>query len=376
MKQSKFIKKIAAYGKPYLLFILLLPLAACSDDSADDSLSGNTDTTKADNEWAIIALPNIAQQPVKLRVASVVNPRFKQLSSREIEEILERSQQLVRQHFNIDVVFSKVDELSIAEVFSRLKPELKQQRSNEIVDPGSIDEQAREKMQEALFKTLSNYQGNRQNVLDYAQPYLLQPEIIQQDFIGLSYALVDTLIARLNYWKKQTARDGKPVLDADDYHQWVWWDSLGYGELPYDILITNQLVASAERYGMDVHSSIRGGITAGTTTYNKQSPFNAYVYIMVYPMLNDTELLTTLRQDEKYDDTQVINYSAALLTHELGHLLLHLGHPFGNKHCIMSPTVMLNYRDWYDNLDAGQCKIGSSQDMRPGAAKLEYNRYW
>lgn len=379
MKQKIPINKIVScsniFRRIILLFFVLAQITGCSDD-ASESLSGKLQTPGEENEWGIIALPNITQQPIKLRVASVVNSRFKQLSAEQIDKILKRSQQLVKQHFKLDVVFSDVDELAIKDVFSRVNPRIIKQRRNEIVDIGFIDGQAREKMQEAVFKTLASYQGNQKNVVDFAQPYLLQPEIQQKNFIDLSYALVDTLIARLNYWKTQTAADGGPVLDSNDYHQWVWWDSLGYDELPYDIVITNQLVASAEYYGMDVHSSIRGGITAGTTTYNKHTQFNAYVYIMVYPMLNDSDLLAVLRQDSAYENAQIINYSAALLTHELGHLLLHLGHPFGNKHCIMSPTVMLNYRDWYDNLDAAQCELGSSRDMSPGAAKLEYNLRW
>jgi hypothetical protein len=97
---------------------------------------------------------------------------------------------------------------------------------------------------------------------------------------------------------------------------------------------------------------------------------------MVYPMINDTELLSMLRQDETYTDEQIINYSAALLTHELGHMLLHLGHPFGETGCIMSPTVMLDYRRWYDAFDPAACDVGSSRSMTPGVAAIEYNRHW
>ena len=166
------------------------------------------------------------------------------------------------------------------------------------------------------------------------------------------------------------------MLDANAYNEWVWWDSLGYGDLPYEVVITNQLVASAEYYGMDVHSSLRGGLTAGTTSYNRHALLSTYAYVMVYPMLNDTDLLTTLRQDSSYSDEQIVNYSAALLTHELGHMLLRLGHPFGDKHCIMSPTTLLNYRDWYKQLDSNQCAIGSSEQMMPGFARIDYNKKW
>lgn len=361
------------YNYRVLFFLVLLfQLCACSNDHETDRHG----TEINNQDWQTIGLPDISNHPISLRVARVLNPRFTQLSDDKVDQLLKRAQQLVKQHFNIDVEFLAIDTLAIEDVFSAINPQLITERSAEIVKLDLIDANAREAMQQALFATLSNYAGNRQNVIDFAQPYLLHPEIMQSDFISLSYALVDTLVTRLSYWNTQKARDGKPVLDSNVYHQWVWWDSLGYSDLSYDVLITNQLVASAEYYGMDVHSSIRGGITAGTTSYNKNTASSAYVYVMLYPMLNDSDMLTILRQDETYSEEQIINYSAALLTHELGHLLLHLGHPFGNKHCIMSPTTMLNYRQWYDQLDASLCDIGSSPEMKPGAAKIDYNRRW
>ncbi|HHJ36495.1 MAG TPA: hypothetical protein ENJ87_12085 [Gammaproteobacteria bacterium] len=364
------------YSKAFLICLFSCGLIACNNDAGQQGkvVQGAPQTEVKD--WATTSLPDISQQPVRLRVANVVNPRFEQLSEKQISQILVRSQQLVKQYFDIDVEFSETRTLSIKDVFGHLSKEIIAERQKEIVDIDFIDKQVRENMQQALFKTLTLYRENMNNVIEFAQPYLIHPEEKQKNFIELSYALTDTLISRLGYWKKQVASDGYPVLDSNGYHQWVWWDSLGYGNLPYDVVITNQLVASAEYYGMDVHSSIRGGLTAGTTTYDKNTQFNGYAYIMVYPMLNDTDLLTTLRQDESYTEKQIVDYSAALLSHELGHLLLHLGHPFGNRACIMSPTVMLNYRDWYGNLDASRCAVGSSKDMQPGAVELEYNRRW
>jgi len=367
---------LSIFLRLFLSSALLLSVAACSDDSDENKPVITVSLSDKTGDWQNIPLPDIKNRKVFLKVASVVNARFKPLSDVQIKKILLRTQQMVKQHFNIAVEFSDVKTISIKDVFSRLDPQVLKERRAEIVDINFIDDKAREKMQRALFATLSNYAADKQGVIDYAQPYLIHPEIKQKDFIGLSYALVDTLIARLEYWKNQKASDGKPVLGSDTYHEWVWWDSLGYSDLDYDILITNQLVASAEYYALDVHSSLRGGITAGTTTYNINTAFKSYAYIMLYPMLNNSGLLTTLRQDESYTDEQIINYSAALLTHELGHLLLHLGHPFGNKHCVMSPTLMLNYREWYDNLDAGECAVGSSKEMMPGAAQINYNRRW
>lgn len=386
MSQKKFLIAQVPFYKAFLNFFLLTllftQLSACGKE--EEKLAAQTVAQPAvenvlDSEledWAAIKLPDITKQPITLRVANVVNPRFKQLSESQLQRILKRSQQLVKQHFDVAVNFSEIKTKNIAEIFNTLKPEVTSQRKTEIVVIGFIDKQDREEMQVSIYRTLANYSLDAKKVIDYAQPYLLHPEIKQTDFIGLSYALVDTLIARLNYWKKQKATDGHPVLDANAYNEWVWWDSLGYGDLPYEVVITNQLVASAEYYGMDVHSSLRGGLTAGTTSYNRNALLSTYAYVMVYPMLNDTELLTTLRQDSSYNDAQIVNYSAALLTHELGHMLLRLGHPFGDKHCIMSPTTLLNYRDWYKQLDADQCAIGSSEQMMPGVANIDYNKKW
>ncbi len=119
-------------------------------------------------------------------------------------------------------------------------------------------------------------------------------------------------------------------------------------------------------------SDIRHKIQQKLSNYKRSILLTIILLSGLYACSNDMDV----NQDKTYSEQQIINYSAALLTHELGHLLLHLGHPFGDKHCIMSPTVMLNYRQWYDNLDAGQCAIGSSAAMTPGAAKIIYNRRW
>ena len=329
-----------------------------------------------EDTWKQVALPDLSEHPIRLTVANVVNPRFEQLDDRQIESILAHAEKLVKQHFDIEVELVLADTLSIDQVFSTLSKKVVQQRAKEIVDVDNLQDWMREDMQMSLFSTLQEYVAIKQDVIDYAQPWLVDRKTRHEDFTSLSYALVDTLMARLEYWRQQKAKDGSPVIDDSPYHQWVWWDSLGYDSLPYDVIITNQLVASAEYYGMDVHSSIRGGITAGTTSYSKQASLDTYAYVSVYPIINDSALLARLRNDIHYSDQQVIRYAAALMTHELGHLLLHLGHPFGRSACIMSPTVMLNYRSWYDGFDAKACEVGSMAPMTPGAATIEYNTDW
>ena len=142
------------------------------------------------------------------------------------------------------------------------------------------------------------------------------------------------------------------------------------------MVITNQLVASIEDHAMDVHSALRGGISNGTTFYSKDAQFKTYVFASTFPMQNDSRLLTALRADESYTTEQITDYVAAILTHELGHQLFHFGHPFGESACIMSPTPLLLFRSWYEQLDPDQCKPGSSKQMTPGVAQIPYYTHW
>jgi len=358
------MKTIVSFLFSLLVSSFVFMPAACTTIKQDDVL-----------QWQQVPLPDIHSQPLTLSVAHVLNPRFKALTEKQLKAVLQRSRVLIKQYFDIDVQFKEAKILNIDEFFQYLKPSVKSESKKDIVDLALINDNSRARMVKSIEHTLHSYRGNEQQIIDYAKPYLLE-DAKPKNISELSIALVDTLLDRLNFWQKIIADDGQPVLNGSEYNQWVWWDGMGYGEMPYDIVITNQLVASAEYYGMDVHSSIRGGITAGTTTYSRRAQFGSYIYVMLYPMLNDNSLLEKLRDDSTYSDGQIINYAAALLTHEVGHMLLHQGHPFGNANCIMSPTPLLKYRSWYQSLDAEKCKVGSEAQMQPGTAKLEYNVNW
>ena len=339
------------------------------------SLSGLLVACTDKPQWSYVELPKPGDKTIRLKVAYVDNPRFSSLSKQQIAAILERTRQNVKTHFQLDVTFSKVDTLPIESFFNNLKQNVKRERSNNIAAITELSSFDRFRLRESVYKTLESYWNDREVVIDFARPYLVT-ELVEDDFKKLSDALIETLQTRLTFWYEQNADDGRPILDGSPYNEWVWWDSLGYGNVPYDVVLTNQLVASAEFYGMDVHSSLRGGISAGTTTYSRSAQFDAFSWIMVYPMLNDNAILDTLRDDKHYDEAQITEYSAALLTHELGHLLLHLGHPFGNHNCIMSPTPLLLYRKWVSELNADMCPLNSEEQMTPGVARIEYREDW
>jgi hypothetical protein len=325
--------------------------------------------------WSNLVLPDVSSQPVSLRVVYASNPRFTDLTEQQLQTVLQHASVLMQQHFNLNVEFEISAPVDVAELFTTLPDTVKQVRAAAIVDPRSLDQQNLSQMRSSLFNQLSKYAGNPQHLLDYARPHIMSKESLT-DVAALARALSDTHITRLRYWYDEKADDGQPIIDGSEYNQWVWWDSLGYGNLPYDVVITNQLVASMETYDVAMHSSLRGGINGGTMSYSKQGRYGGYVFVSVFAMLNDLPMLISLRDDKHYTDEQITHYVAATLAHELGHLLKHYDHPFGASECLMNPTPLLHYRAWYDGLNAEACNAQQLPQMQAGAAQISYNPSW
>ena len=346
------------------LAILLHGLSACSIHSKPESTETKT-----------IPLPIIYQPPIRLRIAHVVNPRFKTVNDNQLARILDLTRSLARQHLQLDIEFETVTTTTIEQFFHYLPNSIVHRREDAILDFSRIDEAVRQRMVTAIAETLEVHRDNPQAVIDYASPYLINHDNVT-DLDVLTEQLVDTLITRMQHWYAYRAEDGEPVLDDTPYNQWVWWDSMGYGDMPYDVVITNQLVVSIEDYDMDVHSSLRGGITAGTMTYSKNSPYHGYVFVSVFQLLNDYPLLAELRNYENYSEREQVRYAAALLAHELGHLFYHYGHPFNAAPCLMNPTPLLKYREWYEALNVNECQKLNLPMMQPGAANLQYYPHW
>jgi hypothetical protein len=325
--------------------------------------------------WRPIPLPELSA-PLQLDVVHVVNARFPVLDDEQLQQVLRRSEQLAAEHFSVQLLLRYQQTLSIDNFFRLLPEQVRMARKNSIIDPANPGPNSLASMRESLYQSMRDSQSGPRELIDYARPYLINPGRLD-DLDDLAGAAIDAMLIRLRYWYGQRAADGRPVLDDSPYNQWVWWDSIGYGDLPAQVVITNQLIASLENYDQALHTSLRGGINGGTMTFSRTSPLKGYVFLSTYALLNDNPMLAQLKNDRRpYSRQQVIDYAAATLTHELGHLLFHYGHPFGEPACIMAPTPLLQYREWYAGLDAEACRAAAPAQMRPGAARILYNPAW
>jgi hypothetical protein len=92
--------------------------------------------------------------------------------------------------------------------------------------------------------------------------------------------------------------------------------------------------------------------------------------------MDNSEHTRLLRGGEQYSEEDAAELSGAYLAHEIGHLLFQLGHPFGQKACVMNPVSMLRFQEWFNQINSTDCPMGSSPEMTPGSIPPTFNSEW
>ncbi len=345
----------------YLGLGILLLLLGCKEEIVDDWKKSSVQPVKPGST-------------VQIRVVQANNPRLPRMSPEQMQIMLASAQLTVWKNFGVYVEFTEAPETGIDSLFALIPPAVKAARQDSIYDfkSGKGD---RHLLAEGIHATLNEHGTKLDGALAFAKPYL-PAEAQPKDLTSFADLLANTMLERLEAWQHVSALDGAPVLDASAYNEWVYWDTLGYGNLPYDVVITNQLLASAEYYGVDIHSAIRGGVTVGTTSYSRTGKFGSYVFWSTFPFTDGSEISKRMRGGDEYSEVDAAELSGAYLAHEIGHLLLQLGHPFGQKACVMNPASMLKFREWFYQVYGAGCLMDSRPEMKPGAIPPTFNAAW
>jgi len=188
--------------------------------------------------------------------------------------------------------------------------------------------------------------------------------------------VIETFRTRLEYWTKAKLADGRPIigevpgrpdLPVNEYGYWTLMAKLG---VEAEVVLTNQFIASVEYIPTPIHTAIRGGITGGSTEYNPASKFGASVWMSAAPFLLNDPQTQTLKRDKDYSREEALRYTGILLAHEIGHLVLHLGHPWANTACLMRPAEVLDFAAWDKSLNAEKCSLGSDPEMEIGVLDI------
>lgn len=349
---------LRALGFAWLFFGLLLSgCYALAQPVAEPAAPSPQSAAQAP---AFLPLPDLK---TPLRVLVVDNERLPSLSRADVQAVLAQTAQLLKTHFAIEPTFELQQEpWSIQKLF-RLIPK----QAAPVIDRALYDfKQGKGDVALLTTRTAKLLVADGENTArsrEFARPYLqTQPDETAESFAA---ALVQAQLERIALWHS-SAQGASAAIDDAPYNEFVYWQFLGLTTLPYELVITNQILASVEYSSNSVHSAIRGGLTNGATFPSIQSKTGAYSVVSTYPFLATDTSTLSLRDGAFANPQERNNAIAVLAAHELGHQLLHLGHPFGNSACIMTPTELLHFRRWLAALDGARCTLGSSLAMQSG----------
>jgi hypothetical protein len=327
-------------------------------------------TPTADAEQ--VPVPRIENGVARLRVVHAVNSRLPKITDQELQSLLAVMQQTVSDHFQIEVKLDAPVEVAVSDLLTAIPAKITSARKDIIYDfkTGTGD---RARLLKGYEKTLREWETPLADLVAYAQPYLVQP-VQKKSYERLAEALVETHLSRLKDWRARRAVDGAPMLDDTLVNEWVIWDLLGYSNMPFDVVVTNQPVISAEYEDSGLNSALRGGVSAGGTSYSKSGRYKTYSFISTFPFSAYASLPKGTSDISSRD--QAVQLAGQYMAHEIGHMLMLLAHPFDNPACVMRPEPLFHFVAWAKNLDAAKCKIGFSPAMNPGAAKIHYRPEW
>jgi hypothetical protein len=327
-------------------------------------------TEPAEPEIKEVPVPALAEETT-LRVVHAVNSRLPRFDEDQIATLLTEASRIAREHLGVRVRFSSGGEIGIDKLFNTIP-----NRFWQIAHASTYDFRSgrgdSERLARAFGDALAKTGDPVEDLVAFDSARL-------KAFGEKGYAAIGRELARIQLeglfrWSKTLASDGQPVISSDPYNQFMFWVAIGQSSAPYDIVITNQLVASAED-GVDVHSALRGGMSQGLTTYNRGSALGSYAFVSTFATTANDPWVLELRGGESYSKGEMATLLAYVLAHEIGHQLRHFGHPFGRTECVMNPTYQLRLRRWVQNLSAQKCLNAGYPAMVPGSGKIQY-RDW
>lgn len=325
--------------------------------------------TTVQTELRAVPLPHLPDGPVELRVVHVINPRLPHMSAEQIQILLQATAKTSRDHFGTELVFGKPTEISIAELFATIPVTKRLQALQDSYDfKSGVGDAAR--LAGEFGRRLREEGAPLAAMIDYARPYM--GALPENSYEAFGAALAKLQLQRIGNWQAIPALDGGPAIDDSPYNEYNLWNVLGYGDLPFELVITNQIIASVEELDPSVHTSIRGGYNNGLTTNSRLSRFGTYSVWSTFAFTTDDPWVRTLRGGETFSADEAARLAGIGATHELGHQLFHFAHPYDNPACVMNPVPMFSYRAWAEKLSPKDCPIGSSPEMVPGAIKFLY----
>jgi hypothetical protein len=335
---------------------------------AGAGLAGCGSLNPKNQATAFLPLP-VLDPTAPLRVVYAHNPRFERAAPELIANILARAQQLCKSHLGLQLAFDSPSEQNISTLFTGITPSLWNQLKQATYHSksGNAD---RTRLIKTTQTSLAQNRSDLASQIAFAKPHLVSA-IVPTDPASLAQALVDTQLTRYAAWQAIQGSDGQPLLEGSIYNEYYAWVFAPRTKAwNFEVVITNQLLASVEYSDNSLHSALRGGVSNGLTAQSPGSRYGTVSTLSLFPFTSEDPLTRQLRDDAVGAPPNATEAAAAMLTHELGHQLLHLGHPFNSKACVMNPPELLQFEAWTRGLDAAMCPLSNHAENKPGAYRF------
>jgi hypothetical protein len=306
---------------------------------------------------------------IVMRAAYVVNSRLHRMNQKQLQTLLAAAKETAHAHFGVNLRFAPIEEIPIETLFQRIPANRRSAAFKQIYDfkSGTGDP---DRLVKAFGRGFMQSGEPLAGLIEFSRPYT--GALKDYSYEALGAALANLQLDRIERWKTVKALDGGPAIDASPFNEFTMWDALGYADVPFELVLTNQIIASVEYVFPAAHAAVRGGYTNGITTYSKSSRFKSMSIWSTFAFTADDAWAKQMRNGESYSPEEAARLAGISAVHEIGHQLFHFLHAYGQSACLMNPVPMFAYRAWAAGLSPKDCPIGSSAAMRPGTAKILY----
>ena len=316
-----------------------------------------------------VLLPNTKGAVLSLKMVYVDNPRLEGLQDRQIEILRERIERFAHRELGLNVKIQVSARITVEEVFAQIPEKRKRIAERYRIDYLAAD--AAESLAIVYASILNDNPKWREKL--FAEDAPLAERTHHNDVKKSAQVLATTHLQRLAKMLSIPNADGTAIGSDTALHEFVYWAAFGYAQNPPDIVVTNQLIASAEKMKLGGIDAVVGGVKPAHAIAAPLATYGMYAYWSMFPMISRDPFLAKLRDEDVLSMDQILDLSALGIVHEMGHVLLHLGHTSDSSGCVMNTLERLRYMKWAKGINHIRCQRSGAPEMTSGTSKFYFD---
>ena len=302
----------------------------------------------------LAARDNASLRKAEIKVGYVINPRLEKMQDEDFSKMIVQVKKLAVERLDLELIIRKVNVFPISGLIDPHREKiLKDRKFSE--HRVKTDESSTLALYEGLKKAFQKLPDTEIIAAVRNQANAAEIDISRnRNDIILQVAMLH--VRKMKEIEAIIVPSDKGSLIRDDLrNEFLAWDFVNERQDRFDLIFTNQLMASIETYLPAIHTSMRGGITNGFAGRSRGT-YGGTVIMTTFPYHNRSAFFTRARGRD-YTREQVIDTIAHTTVHELAHLFKYRKHYYDHPGCVMRPPNGLHYLEWMNELKKnGRCR--------------------